>query len=336
MRFCFSRLALTAGVLASSVGAILPQEIPGDLPVSSLLTSAQTHLARGETRDALTYYDAAIARDPTNYLSFFKRATTYLSLGRTKQATEDFHRVLLLKPGFHGAHLQLAKLRSKVGDWDAAREQYTASGMTPDSPEIEELSTAQHAASLAQVAEQNEQWEDCIYHSGVAILVASRAPRLRELRSHCRFERGQAEEGINDLQHVLQLRLGDIAPHVVISATTYYGLGDIEGGLSQVRKCLHSDPDSKVCKALHKQQKTVHKLYTKAVGQLNRGQSTTAGRTLVGSIDDPGLLPTVQKQIEDLKKTGNIPAKAKSKLYERILDFTCQAYSEVSWKSPNC
>ncbi|KAK5995797.1 DnaJ-like protein [Cladobotryum mycophilum] len=331
MRFDLSRLAVTASVLATAT-AISPQDIPTDVPVSTLLTSAQTHLTKGETSEALIYYDAAIARDPTNYLSFFKRATTYLSLGRASQATHDFHKVLALKPGFQGAHMQLAKIKSKAADWDDARKEYTAAGKGEDSVEIEELNAAQQAAILALTAKQNGQWEDCVNYAGSAILVASRTPALREIRSQCRFERGEVEEGMGDLRHLLQMRSGDTHPHVVISATTFYGLGDLDGGISQIRKCLHSDPDSKVCKKLHRQQKAIQKALSKASGQLSKGQPTIVSKSLVGSTEEPGLVKKIQEQIDELRKDGSIPSKTKVRLYEQVVDMVCQAYSESSNK----
>lgn len=328
MRLDFSNLAVTAALLASAATAA-GQDIPADLPVSTLLTSAQSHLARGETNEALAYYDAAIAKDPSNYLSLFKRATTYLSLGRSAQASQDFGKVLELKPGFEGAHLQLAKIKSKVADWQGARAEYAAAHRGPDSSEVLELAEAQGAADLAAAAAENQQWEDCVSQAGVAILVASRAPQLRELRSRCRFERGEIEEGMGDLHHVLQLRPGNTDPHVLISATSFYGLGDLTNGVAQIRKCLHSDPDSKVCKALHRQQKQIQKTLTKIEGQLNRGQSTTAGRGLVGTSEEPGLLPLVREQMDELRKEGRIPVNAKAKLYIDLVEMVCQAYSEV-------
>jgi DnaJ homolog subfamily C member 3 len=318
-------LSVAAGLLAS-VAAI---EIPSDVPVSTLLSSAQSLLSRGETSEALAYYDAAVARDPSNYLTLFKRGATNLSLGRTTQATDDFHKVLSIEPGFEGAHLQLAKIKSRTADWDVARAEYVAARKPIDSPEIQELDEAEGAASLAEVAAQESRWEDCVNHAGVAILVANRAPALRQLRSRCRFERGEIEEGIADLQHLLAMRPGDLEPHVVIAATTFYGLGDMEAGMSQVKKCLHSDPESKLCKRLRKQQKAIHKAFGKVEGQLQRGQTTTAGRSLAGTSDDPGLISDIKEQVDNLRKAGSIPPSATIRLYDNAIELTCQAYSEV-------
>ncbi|KAL7932396.1 TPR-like protein [Trichoderma chlorosporum] len=330
MRLCLPNLLVTAALI--SAGAVLAQDIPTDVPVSVLLTSAQEHLTKGETNEALAYFDAAIARDPTNYLSFFKRATTYLSLGRANLATEDFNKVLTLKPGFPGAHIQLAKIKAKAAEWDGARAEYAAAGEGPDSPDILSLTAAEESMNLAFDAEKAGQWEECVNRAGDAIVTASRFIPLRETRSHCRFERGELEEAIGDLRHVLQMRPGDTSPHVVISAVSFYNLGDLDAGVGQIRKCLHSDPDSKVCKKLHKQQKAVTKAFTKANGQLSKGQFTTASRGLVGTEEDTGLLQTVKEQINELRQDGRIPTQGRVILYEQLVEMVCQAYVESSSK----
>ncbi|KAM5372933.1 hypothetical protein ACJZ2D_007270 [Fusarium nematophilum] len=318
MHLYLASLAVAATTLLASANALTPQQVPADVPVAQLLTTAQTHLSRGETSEALIYYDAAISRDPTNYLTLFKRATAYLSLGRANQATDDFNKVLSLKPGFEGAHLQLARLRAKSGDWDAAKAQYRAANKQPDSDEVKEVEEAKLAAAMAEMAEKGQKWDECVSHAGTAIVVATRSPHLRELRAHCRFERGEVEEGLNDLRHVLHMKPGDTTPHVVISATSFYGLSDLESGIGQIKKCLQSDPDSKVCKKLHKQEKKVEKAYKKILGQLNRGQPTTAGRSLIGNADEPGLLPEVRQQIEELRENKSIPKTARAKLVEEL------------------
>ncbi len=109
----FSALAVTATYSQhlALYPPCLPQTSPRDTPVSVLLASAQTHLSKGETSDAVDLLRCGNRRDPTDYLTFFKRATTYLSMGRTLQATDDFNKVLSLRPGFEGAHVQLAKIK---------------------------------------------------------------------------------------------------------------------------------------------------------------------------------------------------------------------------------
>ena len=326
-----STLALAAGILSTSglVNALSPSDIPSDTPISSLLSSAQIHMAKGETNEALMYYDAAIARDPSDYLTFFKRATTYLSIGRTSQATSDFNKVLELRPGFEGAHLQLGKLKAKAADWDGAKEEYLLANQV-DSPEFEQLLEAQGAAKLAEAAAAAGNWEECVSQAGNAIFVANRAVHLRELRVRCRFEKGEIEEGMSDMQHILQMRPGDTTPHLKISATTFYGLGDMNQGLAQIRKCLHSDPDSKACKKLMKQEKNVEKTWDKVNKALEKKQPMTAVKYLVPSGNEKGLIDEIKEQVAALKKDGIIPEKAPNVLLTQMVEATCQAYYEVS------
>lgn len=328
-----SRLALAATILSTPglmVDALSPQDIPSDTPISSLLSSAASHLSKGETSEALTYYDAAVARDPNDYLTFFKRATTYLSLGRASQATSDFNKVLEIKPGFEGAHVQLGKIKARNGDWDGAREQYELAKQKQESEDYQKLLEAQGAARLAEAAEKSRNWDECVSQSGEAILVANRAANLRELRARCRLAKGDLEEWMSDLQHILQLKPGDTTPHMQISATTFYGFGDTERGLNQIRKCLHSDPESKSCHKLLKQEKSVEKTITKVDKALERNQPVTGARLLVPAGDDAGLINEVREQIKQLKADGIIPENTPNALLSQLVDYACEAYYEVS------
>lgn len=58
--------------------------------------------------------------EPDNYLSYFKRATTYLTLGRNNAAAEDFTKILILKPDFDKALLQRARIYVKDGNFELA------------------------------------------------------------------------------------------------------------------------------------------------------------------------------------------------------------------------
>jgi DnaJ family protein C protein 3 len=325
-----STLAFAAGILSTPSLCLSTTDIPADTPVSQLLASAQSHLSKGETGDALVYYDAAVARDPTNYLTFFKRATTYLSLGRTSQATDDFEKVLSLKPGFEGAHVQLGKLKARFGDWDAAKKHYQKAKKTE---EIASLEEAKGAATLAEAAAKSENWEECVKQADDAILTANRALPLRELRAKCAFERGAMERGIGDLQHILQMKPGDTKPHVKISAIQFYALGELQDGMASIRKCLHSDPDSKECKRLLKVEKQVEKAVQKVTKALEKNQHMTAVRQLVPSTDGEGLIKEVKDQVHLLREDGTIPKAAGNVLVLRLVEMACQAYYEVSSRS---
>jgi DnaJ homolog subfamily C member 3 len=325
-----SVLAFAASLLSSNslVLALSASDIPSDTPISSLLSSANAHLAKGETNDALTYYDVAISRDPNNYLTYFKRGATYLSLGRMSQAQQDFDKVLSIKPGFEGALLQRAKIKSKNGDWDAAKKDYAAAGKAAGTG-IAELEEAQGAAALAVEAEKKGNWEECIAQSGVAIMIASRNVALRQVRARCRFERGEVQEGTSDLLHVLQMQPGLTDPHIRISSILFFSLMDVERGMDQIRKCLHSDPDSKTCKKLHRREKTIEKELSRLNKFLEKKQYSSAVKLLVPSGEEAGLIQDLKDDVAELRKDGTIPALAPNNLVAHVVEMACEAYSEV-------
>jgi DnaJ family protein C protein 3 len=301
--------------------------------MSTLLASANAHLAKGETNDALTYYDVAISRDPQNYLTYFKRATTYLSLGRTAQATQDFDKVLGIKPGFEGALQQRAKIKAKAGDWEAARNDFIAHGKSVE--DLAELEEAEGAAKIAFAAEKSGNWEECVAQSGVAIVVASRMSSLRKTRAHCRFERGEVQEGMSDLKHVLQMQAGQTEPHIQISAITFYALADLEHGMEQLRKCLHSDPDSKSCKKLYRREKTLDKQLAQVNKFFEKKQYASGLKLLLPSGEDVGMVQEVKDDVKELREADTIPHNAPNDFVTTVVEMVCEAYHEV-WTLREC
>ncbi|KAK4985164.1 hypothetical protein LTR66_008257 [Elasticomyces elasticus] len=324
-------LALSAIAFSSVPFAIAlsAADIPADTPVSALISSAQSQLAQGNAQDALTYYDIAIQRDPQNYLTIFKRGATYLSLGKNAQARHDFDRVLAIKPGFEGALTQRARIKSRNGDWAAAKSDYEAAGKK-GGQEIAELEEAQGAAMLAQDAVKQGNWEACVVQAGIAIHVASTALELRKLRAKCRLENGDVMEGVSDLKHVLQIAPGSTEPHLQISAMEYYSLGETDNGLSSIRKCLHSDPDSKACSKLLKREKALDKQMKKVRQLLEKRQYNGATKLLVPTGEDAGLLQDIKDDVKQYREEGIIHAKAPDRLYASMVELTCEAFAEMN------
>lgn len=75
----------------SSLAAIDPEQT-----TAQLLLQATKHIAAGQGAAALEIYDAVLARDTTDYLTLYKRATAYLVLSQPKRALDDFEAVLKL------------------------------------------------------------------------------------------------------------------------------------------------------------------------------------------------------------------------------------------------
>lgn len=325
----FSSAALGAVLLASPFALSLsPSEIPSDTPIASLVSSAKSNLAQGNANDALTYFDVAIQRDPNNYLTIFQRGATYLSLGKNAQAGRDFDKVLTIKPKFEGALLQRAKIKSKNADWKSAREDYETAGKTAG-PEIALLEEAEGAASLAAEAEKAGDWEGCVSHAGIAIMIASTSLGLRQMRARCRFERGEVLEGVSDLAHAVQISPGSTAPYLQMSSMLFYSVGDTDKGMEHIRKCLHSDPDSKACSKLYRQEKQVDKAMKQINALKGKRQFNSAVKLLVGVGDESGLIQDVREAVDAGQKSGHIHKNSPDELYASLVELACELYTDV-------
>uniref|UniRef100_A0A3Q2G466 DnaJ homolog subfamily C member 3 n=1 Tax=Cyprinodon variegatus TaxID=28743 RepID=A0A3Q2G466_CYPVA len=81
-------------------------------------------LAAGQLADALSHFHAAVDGDPKNYMAYYRRATVFLAMGKSKSALPDLSRVIELKPDFTSARLQRGKLLLKQGKLDEAESDF--------------------------------------------------------------------------------------------------------------------------------------------------------------------------------------------------------------------
>ena len=324
-----SWVAFLATLLVSPyVSCLSPSDIAPDTPTASLVSSAKSNLANGNANDALTLFDAAISRDPNNYLTIFQRGAAYLSLGRNQKAGSDFDKVLTIRPDFEGALLQRARLKSRNADWSAAKADFVRAKMT-DSVDYARLEEASGAASLAVDAERIGDWEGCVGQAGTAIMVASTALSLRQMRARCRFERGEVLEGVSDLAHVLQTSPSLMQPHMQISSMMFYSVGDTNKGVEQLQKCLRSDPDSKACSKLYKREKQLSKIMKQVSAFKDKRQFNSAVKLLVGSGGESGLIQDVKGDVAEAKDAGHIHKNSPNELYSSLVEMACDLYQEV-------
>merc|ERR1719400_2232617 len=80
------------------------------------LTLGMQLLGRGQYSDALSHFHAAVDADPNNYMSYYKRATVFLALGRSRPALADLDKVIQLKSDFGKARLQRGSVLLKWAD----------------------------------------------------------------------------------------------------------------------------------------------------------------------------------------------------------------------------
>ncbi|CAI7575225.1 unnamed protein product [Penicillium discolor] len=318
--------SLTAFLACFSAGYAL--QIPSDTPLSELISSAKAHLAQGSPRDAVVYFDAAVSRDPTNYITIFQRGAAYLSIGKNSQASSDFDRVLELKPDFEGALLQRSRLNARSAHWQEALQDLERAGKK-STDDYKELEAARDAATLALNAEKQGAWETCVSEANVAILKANTALSLRQARAHCHFEKGETEEGLSDLAHVLQMSPNLVEPHLQMSSMLFYSLGDSDRGLAQIRKCLHADPDSKPCNRLYRRERKLAKQLEKLHTALGARKFSNAANLMVGDSESTGLIAEVKADVEEARQANHIHRLAPDNLYTFLVEKTCEAYREM-------
>ncbi|KAK2144538.1 hypothetical protein LSH36_748g01016 [Paralvinella palmiformis] len=228
-------------------------------------------LAAGQLADALSHYHAAVEGDPNNYMTYFRRATVYLALGKSKSALPDLDKVIELKPDFNSARLQRANVKLKQGQLDDAEEDYRAvlsrEGANSEAHEkLNGLRPLREGIRNAQYQINRRDYQGAINTLGPIIEMCPWDPALRELRAECYEAQGDLFKAINDIRPTTKLRNDNTAAYFKISKMLYE-MGDADESLTEIRECLKLDPDHKDCfshykkvKKLAKQISSVHEL----------------------------------------------------------------------------
>ncbi|KAG0234974.1 hypothetical protein B0O80DRAFT_409026 [Mortierella sp. GBAus27b] len=296
------------------------------------LDQASAYLGQGDFNLALQSYDAAIDQDPTNYLSYFKRATTYLTLGRNHQALSDFTTILKLKPDFNQALFQRGKLYAKSGEFGKAKEdlQQYRSSTSSHSEEVDELLAAIDGASVAseqaEMAAKDGKAEECIHILGSAILVAPMYVPFRMQRAECHLVRGEVEEAVNDFNRATHNNAMDPQLMHRLSTMSYYSLYAPEQALVQIKQCVTFDPENKLCKALFRKIKTTEKEMAKLNADYeNQRWAGVIAKSVAG---DNALVKAIEDATKQMEESNNAVGKMPKRLLLKIYSAACKAYTE--------
>ncbi|ETE70307.1 DnaJ-like subfamily C member 3, partial [Ophiophagus hannah] len=223
-------------------------------------------LAAGQLADALSHFHAAIEGDADNYLAYYRRATVYLAMGKSKAAIHDLSRVVELKQDFTSARLQRGHLLLKQGKLDEAVEDFEGVLLSKPSDKEEGEARAQllksdEARRLRSQAQSAFLEKD--YYTAITLLdkileVCVWDADMRELRAESYIKEGEPGKAISDLKAAAKLKSDNTEAFYKIS-TIYYELGDHEMSLSEVRECLKLDQDHKECFSHYKRVKKLNK-----------------------------------------------------------------------------
>ncbi|CAL8322068.1 unnamed protein product [Merluccius merluccius] len=234
--------------------------------VENHLAMGKKLLAAGQLADALSHFHAAVDGDPQNYMSFYRRATVYLAMGKSKSALPDLSRVIELKPDFTSARLQRGNLLLKQGNLDEAENDFkrVLKSSPTDKEEKEAHSQLTRSDEVQRLlAQAHDSFNSKDYTGAAAFLDAIIETCVwdvssREMRAECFIQMGETGKAISDLKATSKLKSDNTNAFLQLS-TIYYQLGDHEMSLTEVRECLKLDPDHKQCYAHYKQVKKLNK-----------------------------------------------------------------------------
>ncbi|XP_068602346.1 dnaJ homolog subfamily C [Brachionichthys hirsutus] len=236
-------------------------------------------LAAGQLADALSHFHAAVDGDPKNYAAYYRRATVFLAMGRSKAALPDLSKVIELKPDFTSARLQRGNLLLKHGRLDEAesdfkkvlksnpndKEEKEAHCQLTKSDELQRLVAQARSSFIRQEYSAAASLLDGIVETCVWDVTS------REMRAECSIQMGEMGKAIGDLKAASKMKNDNTQAFYKLS-TIYYNLGDHEMSLTEVRECLKLDPDHKQCFSHYKQVKKLNK-QIRSAEELIREQS---------------------------------------------------------------
>ncbi|XP_014246466.1 dnaJ homolog subfamily C member 3 [Cimex lectularius] len=230
-------------------------------------------LARGQLQDALSHFHAAVEGDPRNYLTYFKRGTVYLALGKAKFAISDFNRVLELKPDFTGARHQRAMVYFKEGSLDEAKEDFLYIYQQENNGDAYNnyvrTQNIQTDIAHAQAYMNSEDYGTAVDLLSKIIEVCPWSSYLRELRSQCYVALNDPLAAILDLRSTTKL-IPDNTEGFFKLAILHYQLGQAAESLKESRDCLKLDPEHKDCFPHYKKVKKIDKFFTDAQNAFER------------------------------------------------------------------
>ncbi|XP_043219343.1 dnaJ homolog subfamily C member 3-like [Amphibalanus amphitrite] len=255
-------------------------------------------LSQGQLQDALTHFHAAIDADPQNYLSYYRRATVYLALGKAKQALPDLQQVLKMKPDFLAARLQRGNVHLKLGNLDEAHIDFEdVLRRDPSNAEaLQAYSTIDQVRADVREAQQALHYGD--HHTHIALLsrvleVCSWSAPLRQLRADSYVAVGDLIAALSDLRTTTKLVTDNRAGHLQI-AKLHYRLGEAHESLSEVRECLKLDQDDKQCHEHYKKVKKVVKALDNSQEHLDREDFASCSRSASKVLDAEPTEPAVR------------------------------------------
>lgn len=235
---------------------------------SDHLEFAKKLLSTGKYSDALLHFHEAINQDPSNYLTYFKRATVYLALNKPKAALDDLNKAYELNKDFTSALQQRANLLVKMGQLDEAQidfEHLLARDQNNQESLMmyEKINKLREDITNVQYLIQDYQFDVALNTLNSLVEMIPYNNELLQLRAESFEKVGEIRRAISDYKILAKLNV-DANSYLKISKLCYR-LGDIQESLNNVRECLKLDPDHKSCMDFYKPTKRLNNHITNMV-----------------------------------------------------------------------
>jgi tetratricopeptide (TPR) repeat protein len=88
--------------------------------VNELIAAGDACRTREDFTCALDAYTKAVSLDPSNYLPYYKRGSTYFYMGKYTEAKTDYDKVVSLVPSFPNVYSSRGAVYVKIGKYDEA------------------------------------------------------------------------------------------------------------------------------------------------------------------------------------------------------------------------
>jgi DnaJ family protein C protein 3 len=242
-----------------------------------------------------------------------------------------------MNPDFSQAHFQKAKIYAQDGAFDDAERELKSFHKIKHDDASDELAKAvagaQAGLKAAKADAGRKKWDSCVEHATQAIKVGSNSAELRELRARCETERGNVEGAYGDLSRVAALNPSSQELRVRLANLAFYFL-EPATAVAELKKCLHYDPDSKVCKTLHKQMRAFDRDLTKARNFGASDKPSDARRAITLLKGDEGLIARFDKLLDEAVASDAIPsqfdARKRSTTRLEIYGLGCRAIVDAN------
>ncbi|XP_046851742.1 dnaJ homolog subfamily C member 3-like [Xenia sp. Carnegie-2017] len=250
------------------------EEVEQHLAMGMKLVSA------GQLSDALSHYHAAVEGDSSNFLTYFKRATVLMAMGRSRSALPDLDEAIKLNPKFYQAFLQRGNVHLKRGETDLAHIDFeTVLRYDKENEDaLKQLSLidpfntyVENSVSLMEMGD----FSNAIEQLTKALEIAPWDASLRSKRAECYEVMGELYKAVTDIKTTTKLVSDNTGAFLQISKL-HYQMGDLEDGLREIRECLKLDPDHKDCFTLYKKLKKLNKQFNDGDDLINKGRYSDA------------------------------------------------------------